>query len=373
MYELRRMYEQYSAMPHGPARAAFIRDAVKRSDELQDHGWQLANRFNLSLEIKFHGDGGKVLPIIAEYISIFEQKYFHTDERPSSKRIDSYLYMHDMAISVWEDLPQLSRSQLDEFLKKFWAALLRYHYGKADYYHRQYFQLRKEGKFDEAEVMYQKWEADIATGFIQVTDCLGCRQYFRVQHALHQDNLEKALEKAQPILDGTLTCIQRPWKVLTLLLEYALRHGNRAGVQEYGVRLVDRMEWDDTADEMELMPYYAFYDLPRGFQALEKYFSDMLQSWGQLSLLDEYQFTWLLFIQAAETYETVSLSFPQTFPLYRPDGQYQPKELAEWFHQQSLHIAQRFDQRNGYPYYQNLLESTWTGMQKIVKTKVDCT
>lgn len=57
---------------------------------------------------------------------------------------------------------------------------------------------------------------------------------------------------------------------------------------------------------------------------------------------------------------------PERFPLCRLDGEYNPAELAVWFHQQALDIAYRFDRRNGYPYFQKQIETAQAGMQKAL-------
>ena len=47
--ELQRMFNHYVALPHGAERIRAKQEALKRSDELDDLGWRLANRRNLAL------------------------------------------------------------------------------------------------------------------------------------------------------------------------------------------------------------------------------------------------------------------------------------------------------------------------------------
>lgn len=364
MDELIRLKDIYFAMPHGPARAHAIQEAVRRADELGDQGWSLSNRYNLAIELSMYGDPAKVLPLIAEYTARVEELYLNTGRPMPDKRIDQYLYMLSLGVGVWSQLPQLPLDQWEQLMKQFGDSLQRYRYGKAEYYREQYFQSLYEGKSEAAEAAFQAWQADITSGTMQVITCEGCHQKFRVDHAAELGDWEGALREARPLLDGTLACKQNPWNVLCLLMELSRDRGDRAGVKRYGGQLARRAEWDEAADMVELLPYDMLFNLPRGLRTLEQTLDDQLQSWSQDAKLDYFCDVWLLLTLAARERKTVSLALPQRFPLYRPDGTYHPAELAEWFRQQALDIARRFDRRNGYPYFQKQIETTWAGLRK---------
>lgn len=369
MDELQILKDKYDVMPHGPARIQANREAVRRSDELGDQGWSLAHRYNLASELTFHGDQAAALPVIAEYAALSEQMYFDTGRPTPRKEMDRYLYMLYLGVGIWLNLPQLPLEQREQMAKKFWDGLQRYQYGKANYYTAQYYQLLREGKMAEAEAAYQAHEAEIATGAVQVTECAACDQFFRVRHAVERKDWEEALREARPLLDGTLTCRQNPWNALWLLMTFARDRGDRAAVKYYGEQLVRRLEWDEGGMEEELLPYYSLFDVPRGLQTLEKTLDEYLQSWSQDTRMDYFCDAWLLLTQAARAQETVCLALSERFPLYRPDGEYDPAELADWFHRQALDIAYRFDQRNGYPAHQKKIETAWAGMQKMVEAE----
>ena len=80
--ELYGLFERYMAMPHGSERIDAIREAVKKADKWGDDYWRLKNRYQLAIEQYRYDDSGKVLPMIAEYVAIFEKKYFDTGKAP---------------------------------------------------------------------------------------------------------------------------------------------------------------------------------------------------------------------------------------------------------------------------------------------------
>ena len=54
--------------------------------------------------------------------------------------------------------------------------------------------------------------------------------------------------------------------------------------------------------------------------------------------------------------ETVKLELPKEFPLWKEDGSYSTRALAEHFYSQAEEIARRFDLRNGSGWYRTDLE-----------------
>ena len=54
--------------------------------------------------------------------------------------------------------------------------------------------------------------------------------------------------------------------------------------------------------------------------------------------------------------QEVQLSLPEEFPLYRADGVYVVSELRDYFYQQAMELAQRYDARNGNSGYTDRLK-----------------
>ena len=109
--ELYGLFERYMAMPHGVERINAIREAVKKADNGGDDYWRLKNRYQLAIEQYRYDDSGKVLPMIAEYVAIFEKKYLNTGKTPTPQQWGEYLFLWDWALNVCEILPKLPLKQ----------------------------------------------------------------------------------------------------------------------------------------------------------------------------------------------------------------------------------------------------------------------
>ena len=346
--ELQRMFNHYVALPHGAERIRAKQEALKRSDELDDLGWRLANRRNLALEEFFHGDKAKALPVIAEYIEIFERNLANGRMVPTENRVEGYLRMLDMALEVFETLPQLPMEQWRKMEEKYWSAMQN--------------QLLCEGSVQEAEEFYRMWEEEQQTNHDQVVDCEGCIQYFRVRHALVQNDWDGAVKEAQPLLGDDPGCSQQPWRVLHLFMTESRDRGSRSGVKEYGKKLRMRLDWDENADAMELLAYDALFDLPHGLKAIESSLERVLGKWDHLQRWRNFLETSLLLQQAACVQEPFSLTLPKQLGCYREDGQYDPAELSQWFYEEALKIAQKFRTKD-----KNKRKMPKTGMEAMTR------
>lgn len=363
MSEHERLKDQYKAMPHGSARVQAIQKAVKKADDQKDHAWQIIHRFELADELHFYGDCAKTLPIIARATELFEQE-------PLESYVYDYLFAFYEALDVWNEVPQLSLEQREQVAEKFFYALKRYGYSTSLYHERQYMQRRREGRFEEAEREYELRFTQEPGVHKTLTQCKACEQGMRILHALNSQNWQEAMELAKPILDGTLSCRTEPWCALNLLFEFAWSQGNRADVQFFGERLLQRLAWDPYAQESDVLCCYILSHIKEGLKALERTLPEIPQKWSQQERQDYFQSVWLLLTRAAQTDETLSLSLPKEFALYREDGRYNAAELARWFYEQALDIAKKFDQRNGYPYYQNQMEKAGQGLRAMMAQEI---
>jgi len=351
--ELNALYRAYCRLPHGRPQIDAIREALKRSEEIGNLSWRLANRYNLIIELAFHGDKGQILPLIAEFTALYE-------DHPLPKFQISYLYLLYLSLGQWDCLPSLPLAQRERAAEHYFTALSRCRVSPREYHERQYYQCMREGRWEAAEEHYQ---AALAAGPSPVSPCPACKQSFRVDHAVWRDDWEDVLQQAQPILDGTLKCAQHPRNTFSTLLSFALDRGDRAQADRFAALLQGGPEEEDCDGLM--MRYLAFTDPAEGLRILERRLPEKLQLWDWAERRSFFADAWVLCAQCARRWGTVHLLLPEDFPLSGDGGWYATGILADWFYRQALDISLRFDQRNGYPWYQKGLEQVRTGMERM--------
>lgn len=112
------------------------------------------------------------------------------------------------------------------------------------------------------------------------------------------------------------------------------------------------MEYDSA-----MMYWLAYHDPAEALRMLERAFPDYWQKWDQSSRFDFFRVCWVLCHRLAERDTPLRLELPKEVPLWNPDGNYAASALADWFYTNASEIAQAFKKRDGYPFFQQKLET----------------
>lgn len=350
-------------MSHGPLRVEALRAAIQQADEEQDHYCQLDFRDELITELNFHGDVGKLMPLLAEFVTMYE-------EHPEPQLQNFYLFQLYTTVRQWNALPQLPLADRAKALEYFRSACLKHGESLQNYHELEMEQAFWEGRFDDAKEHFQAYMNEPINDF---TPCKACFVSTQVEYFQDVDDWEETLRRAEPILNGRLACQQEPRRTFANLLSMALARGDWDSCEYFGRKLRGQLSRDEgqLTYWMTWMQWQAFQPKSTGLRTLEWALPYICKQWDQCCRLECFDAARILCTQLARQEKVIFLRAPEkNFPPYREDGQYDPQVLADWFYQQALDISKKFDARNGYPYFQNILQENTEGMQKLQQLQV---
>lgn len=338
--------DAYQAMPHDHTRLAAIYAAMGEADASGDRIWRIQTRYDAIIELMFYGDGGQILPLVGEFVRLFEEK-------PSYSGSKFYLYILYAAVGQWNLLPQLPLDQLERMKERFWDAVQRYQMYDGPYYEREFVRAQRQGQWEKMEEAWQKWQRAKNNN-----DCKGCVQYFRVQYAVAKRDGALAEREAQPILNGSLYCANEPQNTLSLLLGHALDYGTKEEAARWAEQLRLQLMKESPVMEYDsgMLLWLAYSDPEEGLRMFERFMPENWRAWDQEERFYLFKNAWVLFHRLAEQNKPVQVELPEEFPLWKQDGQYNAGELADWFYAQAQKIGNAFDTRDGYPYFAHELE-----------------
>ena len=170
---------------------------------------------------------------------------------------------------------------------------------------------------------------------------------------------EGAEEYAAPLKAGRVSfCADTPQKMWLAYLEDDYRRGDYAAAAPMAESLYrkgnkDRSNLDYVGAVLQC---WAHTDLDRAVALCESRLVWSLGMWDQRLVYLFDKGAWLTFRELAKGMETVKLELPKEFPLWKEDGSYSTRALAEHFYSQAEEIARRFDLRNGSGWYRTDLE-----------------
>lgn len=341
--------DEIDRLPPGAPRMSALLDAIAQADEAQVYRWSLLFRYRYACEATFHDDPPKGMPMAAEFGSIFEA---HPEALPGGG--DIYLMVMELAVDPIAALPQIPLSQWEELMEQFYTLVQRYQLGLRTYWWQMCYFWQYIDK-ERALTYFQRfWNTERD----DLSDCPACEYSYAVRMALLAGDRKLADEYARPMEEGRIDfCADTPHRYWLAYLEDALDRG----VPEEAASLADRLYQKGNRDKSDLsylgavLRCWAFTAPDRAVALVERRLNWTIGMWDQKKVYDFYKGAWVCFHELGKGLETMRLELPQAFPLYRADGAYQVRALAEWFHTQAAEIASRFDRRNGsHTFAQNL-------------------
>ena len=179
-----------------------------------------------------------------------------------------------------------------------------------------------------------------------------------LDYYLETGQFDEAYSRAQPLINKQITCYEANLRAYLKLAYYA----QKAGKPEIAADMCARAEEALVGREKDeylllyLGLFIAYNMMTKPERAWE--YAERCIGWSlRTNTLKSYRFSCDM-VEALkyETRPEVSLSLPEEFPLYRPDGIYQVNELRNYFYQQAEELARRYDARNGNSGYMDRLK-----------------
>ncbi len=179
-----------------------------------------------------------------------------------------------------------------------------------------------------------------------LSDCEACVINANVYYFYDSAQYAKALEEAEPLMNGTLSCYSVPKNTYRIVMLAAFFTGDfEAAVNFYkkGKHSLKGNSLIDTAPEN-----IVFLTLTRNFTTALNLVKKTIQKQLSGNSLSFYLACRFLFTALQQDgRKTVKVVLPVEFELYSKDNSYDPAVLAEWFYNKTADYVERLDKRNG--------------------------
>ncbi|WP_273445365.1 hypothetical protein [Neolewinella agarilytica] len=270
--------------------------------------------------------------------------------------LDSHMLMwhYKWVIDKLPAFPFISRQQIEDTLGD-----LESRFQKLDHAEEAILQYRfrinsKIGEYERAEAALEELGGLITeSSMFSMSDCVACFRSGRVSHYRRRGMWEKAIEEAQPILNGEETCGEIPSMFYDVMAIPYLKTGQRAEA----LALLDKMEQEDTARKLDIthtaLLLHAVNDnVSRALELLER-------NWHLADGMRERQTPFDFFLAArfllrqlrAAGREEVKLDLNEQLSFYRSENSYPVAELLEVLDHEIALIREAFNKRNGNDQY----------------------
>lgn len=335
------LLEQAWALGQTPARLALEEEAVRIADNHQDldEGYHL--RDNLITTAIFSGFPEKALVAFSWMLA-------QSDRAPERFPEVQLLWKYKWIVNNMDNFPQISCQQIEDALADMEKRYRRCGRSLKPVWKERVKIARAAGRREEARDCYRRWRdarADVGN------DCAACDRNFQFDYLLFMGRLRQGLKVAEPLLERRQGCSEVPHVTFANALLPLMKLGELDRAAEchrtgYPMIASNRVYIVEVADHIVYLMQVGNHD--KAVQLLEKHFLWALETM-QLSRQFQFYLAALFLLKQLEEAGTFSLKLrlPKEFPLHSDDGDYEITALTAWFDQQTKHLAQQFDQRNG--------------------------
>ena len=358
-----KLTEEAEFAGHGPAKIALLEEAVRLADTHGDTEAGFNVRLTLMEASTFAGRPDLLLVAFSWCLA-------QHDRDPDLFGDEDLLWKYKWVVNHLPDFPQISRKQIDDML-----ADMEKRFEEAGSTLHAVFQQKRDvfmsmGDFEgaaEASEQLARTDRD------WLSDCKACIADTEVEHRIDFGEDEEALEKAQPILRGRLSCAEVPQRTYAKVLLPLLRLGRAEEAMSFHLKGY-RMIANNAGGFIYHIGLHMNFLMLTGNQAkavklLEKHLPVALET-PSLGKRFEFYLSCRLVLDMllAEQKKALKLRLPSTFPLYDSKGNYLISNLAAWFAGQTEELAKRFDKRNGNAYFSQKIAD----LEKLKKLATPC-
>jgi hypothetical protein len=339
--DLTELLGRAEATPYGPARSAMVEEATQRAESAGLAALALTARLELITAYCLGGEPAKLFVPFARCLADLDAQ----PERFENWQLGSLLWRFKYVVSAITEFPEISLAQadgvLDDMERRYRAA----GYGLHAVYTYRFAMAEHVGE-GSASRWYELWtgaERD------RLSDCVGCDPSRQVRHLAAVGRDEGAVAVAEPVLTGTLTCVEQPQTMLTALLLPYVRTG-RLDEAAAAHRRAYRSYRDKPQDMVEVGWHIGFLartgNEPRAVELLARHLAwlDLAPSpWDRMMFAAHAA---LLGRRLGEQgHGEVTVRRPASGE--RPPAELDAAELQAVMSAEALAIAARFDARNG--------------------------
>ncbi len=340
------LLEDAAVLDYGPERIAKTEEAVRLTDEAKEEQLAYGARLALVEAATFGGFPEKALVAFGWCAakSKADPETFQESRSSLFSAIDLLWAYKWVTLQVpW--YPQLTRAQMNDTLDDMQARYERHNLSLRPVFMQRTRLTQEMG--DDAELSmewYRKWQWARRDRY---ADCQACEVNFQMQFHVDREEHERAIEIARPLLEGTMSCAEVPHVTLGSLIRSVHALGDTDKAQSMftrGYELV-KTNRDFVGSVAEFVQYLlSIDDLEQAQSLLQRHFV-----WA---VGNRIPYRVMVFERAARDLfgrltGEVAIRLPETLPIFRADGRYEPKSLEAFFAERVAATAAKFDARNG--------------------------
>ncbi|WP_229076514.1 tetratricopeptide repeat protein [Actinoplanes sp. DH11] len=219
--ELWDLLSQAQDLPYGAAQIALVEQVMRQVDGAGDPALAFYTRLFATTAYIYGGEPVKSFPAFSWCVADFDRKPadYH------GQWTHNLLWLFKNMASSMTDFPEVPLARtyavLDDMERRYREA----GHGMQPVYKHRYLVADHVGATEEAQAWFEKWQAAPRDS---LSDCAGCDPSSLANHLVGQGKYAEAVELAEPVLAGHLSCNEQPQSILSEVMVAYLLAGRPA-------------------------------------------------------------------------------------------------------------------------------------------------
>lgn len=216
--ELWSLLGQAEEMPHGAAQIALVEQVLRRVDEAGDPALAFYTRLLATTAYVYGGEPGKAFVPFSWCVADFDRKPapYHQHWR------DNLLWLFKTMVNALTTFPEVPLARTYAVLDDMERRYRESGHGLHAVYKHRYLVASHVGHTAEADAWFERWQSAPRDA---LSDCAGCDPTDVARYLSSRGRYADAVELAEPVLSGDLTCTEQPQGILRELTVPYLKTG----------------------------------------------------------------------------------------------------------------------------------------------------
>jgi tetratricopeptide (TPR) repeat protein len=216
--ELWDLLHQAHDLPYGAAQIALVEQVLRHVDTAGDPALAFYARLHATTAYMYGGEPVKAFPTFSWCVADFDRKPAPYHERWTH----NLLWLFKNMVNALTKFPEIPLARTYAVLDDMERRYREHGRGLQAVYKHRYLVAEHVGKTEEAQGWFEKWQAAPRD---ELSDCAGCDPTSLANHLIGKKRFAEAVELAEPVLAGDLSCNEQPQSILSELMVAYLRSG----------------------------------------------------------------------------------------------------------------------------------------------------
>lgn len=345
-----KMFDQnvYDQLNHGEERYKYLKKLIAEEDAAHNYGEAFELRYKYIGESVMHDDLFKGIIMFPEFMAYYDA---HSDDCDQHSLMWAFKWILEDVV----DFYQVSREKIEEYFEEFRKRCEEYGISLRTYYMKKmnfysYFDI---DKMRECHKNFRRLERD------RLSDCAACEMNNDIRMEIRHGSEKKAMDMLADMRRRGISCAEVPEVTFGECVKHFTETGNIPEAEYYAEMMMPMVKGREKNFLKEISNVLLLKALTApndAYDIFKRSVNVFLESKNP-DMRFYFAHAAAEFFDAAinNDHKTIIIKLPHTFPLYNASDEYELEKMRDHFAEIAKEIADKFDERNGSGYYNDLL------------------